>query len=116
MLVVLRLPADSEISAADLGLPEAQHETAHVATIGGGKVVAMQDYRSPGEAVDDPRRGQGPSLNYPGCSLMTPESSIQHDVVGQGVEDRPLVPALQGLAVANPPRPLGGRHDTKRLI
>jgi ketosteroid isomerase-like protein len=52
VLVVTGLRPDSEISAADLGLPEGHDETANVITIRDGKVVSMQDYRSRAEAID----------------------------------------------------------------
>jgi hypothetical protein len=46
VLVVTGIRPDSEVSPADLGLPEGQDETANVVTIREGKVVAMQDYRT----------------------------------------------------------------------
>jgi ketosteroid isomerase-like protein len=52
VLVVTGLRPDSEISPADLGLPEGHDETANIVTIRDGRVIAMHDYRTRAEAVE----------------------------------------------------------------
>jgi ketosteroid isomerase-like protein len=61
VLVVTGLPPESEVSATDLGLPEGQDETANAVTIRDGKMIAMQDYRTKGEAMGALGGGHGGS-------------------------------------------------------
>jgi ketosteroid isomerase-like protein len=61
VLVVMGLRADSEVSAADLGLPEGRDENANVVTFRDGRVVAMQDYRSRAEAMQAMEEGENES-------------------------------------------------------
>lgn len=51
VLVVMRRHPDSEVSYADLGVPEGHDEFANVITIRDGKVVAMHDYMSKADAL-----------------------------------------------------------------
>jgi ketosteroid isomerase-like protein len=51
IVVVMRRNPGSKRSYADAGLPEGHDETANLVTIRGGKVVAMQAYKTKADAL-----------------------------------------------------------------